>query len=328
MTGATGKIGNPIAWALGRAGHEVRVLVRDPGRAASLLSPGFEFVKGDVTDPGTLGPAVEGCEVVFNAMGLPEQWLADESLFERVNAQGSGNLASAAAAARVRRFVHTSTMDVFDAPPGGRFDESALATKPKKTVYDRSKQQAEDAVLQAADGMEVVFVNPAVAYGPGPTASASIEQMFRLLLRGLFPAVPPGGFGVVFTEGLAQGHLLAAELGKPGQRYLFSDEHVTMMRLAKTVVSVAGRGRTPVMTMPVGVAKAMAAAGVIAVNLPGTAFFLHERPLQAARQREAGVRAALATGQNPGSSPTFSMPMALALVPVLGGRNHERDRRR
>ena len=85
--------------------------------------------------------------------------------------------------------------------------------------------------------------------------------MFGLLLRGLSPAVPPGGFGVVFTEGLAQGHLLAAELGKPGQRYLFSDEHVTMMQLAKTVVSVAGRGRAPVITMPAGAAKAMAAAG-------------------------------------------------------------------
>lgn len=269
VTGATGKIGHPIARALGRAGHEVRVLARDPGRAASLLPPDFEFVRGDVTDPGTLGPAVEGCEVVFNAMGLPEQWLADETLFERVNAQGSANLARAAAAAGVRRFVHTSTMDVFDAPPGSRFDESALPAKPKKTIYDRSKQQAERVVLEAAGQMEVVFVNPAVAYGPGPAASASIEQMFQLLLRGLFPAVPPGGFGVVFTDGLAQGQLLAAERGRPGQRYLFSDEHVTMMRLAKTVVSVAGRGRAPVMTMPVAVAKAMAVAGESLARMTG-----------------------------------------------------------
>ncbi len=65
--------------------------------------------------------------------------------------------------------------------------------------------------------------------------------------------------------------------------------------------------------------RAMAATGVISVNLPGTAFFLHERPLQAARQREAGVRAALATDQNPGSSPTFSMPMALALAMHTAG---------
>jgi nucleoside-diphosphate-sugar epimerase len=269
VTGATGKIGNSIALALGRASHEVRVLVRDPGRAGSLLSPEFELVRGDVTDWGTLGPAVDGCEVVFNAMGLPEQWLSDETLFERVNAHGSANLARAAAAAGVRRFVHTSTIDVFDAPPGGRFDESALAAQPKQTAYERSKQQAERAVLQAAGGMDVVFVNPAVAYGPGPTASASVDRMFRLLLRGLFPAVPPGGFGVVFTEGLAQGHLLAAELGKPGQRYLFSDEHVTMMRLAKTVVSVAGRGRAPVMTIPAGVAKAMAAAGESLARMTG-----------------------------------------------------------
>ena len=66
-----------------------------------------------------------GCEVVFNAMGLPEQWLADESLFDRVNAEGTRTVARAAREAGARRLVHTSTEDVFHAEPGGRFDEIA-----------------------------------------------------------------------------------------------------------------------------------------------------------------------------------------------------------
>ncbi len=245
------------------------MLARDLGRAAAVLPRGVEFVAGDVTDPGTLGPAVAGCEVVFNAMGLPEQWLADEALFDQVNAQGSANLAMAAAAAGVRRFVHTSTIDVFDAPAGGRFDETALAAKPKGTAYERSKQRAEQVVLGAAGSMEVVFTNPATVYGPGPAGSASIERLFRLVVRGLVPAVPPGGFGVVFTEGLAQGHLLAATVGDPGERYILCDEHATMMRLAQTAVSVAGRGRAPRITMPTGFAKAMAAAGEALAQVTG-----------------------------------------------------------
>jgi nucleoside-diphosphate-sugar epimerase len=262
VTGGTGKVGNAVARAACSAGHRTRALVRDPARAAAVLPPAVELVTGDVTDPASLPRAVEGCEVVFNAMGLPEQWLPDASLFDRVNVDGSANVARAAGAAGVRRFVHTSTIDVFGAPPGGRFDETALATTPGRTAYERSKQRAEQAVLDAAGGVDVVFANPAAVYGLPPAGSVSLEkQLFRAVLRGLLPAVAPGGFGLVFTEGLAQGHLLAATLGRPGERYIFCDEHATVMRLARTVVSVTGRGRAPFATIPVGAAKAMAAAG-------------------------------------------------------------------
>lgn len=270
VTGGTGKVGNAVARAARRAGHEVRVLVRDIRRARRVLPPGIELLGGDVEDRATLAPAVAGCEVVFNAMGLPEQWLADRALFERINTRGSANLARAAAAAGVRRFVHTSTIDVFDAPAGGRFDESMLATHPKRTAYERSKQDAERAVLDAAGPMEVVFANPATVYGPGPQGSASIErQMFRPVLRGQVPAVPPGGFGLVFTQGLANGQLLAAERGRPGERYIFSDDHVSVLRLARTVVDIAGRGRAPRLTMPLGVAKVVAAAGEAVARITG-----------------------------------------------------------
>lgn len=262
VTGGTGKVGNAVIRAAQGTGREVRALVRDRRRASTLLPEEVELVAGDVTDPNSLERAVDGCEVVFNAMGLPEQWLPDEAAFETVNVQGSANLARAAASLGVRRFVHTSTIDVFEAPPGGRFDETSLAAGPKGTAYERSKQRAERAVLDAAGGLEIVFVNPAGVYGPGPAGSASLErQLFPLVLRGLLPAVPPGGFGVVFTEGLGRGHLLASERGRPGERYILCDQHVTMMQLAKTIVAVARRGRVPRLTMPVRAAKAIATSG-------------------------------------------------------------------
>ena len=131
VTGATGKVGGATAQALLDRGDEVRALVRDPARAASLLPAGVELVPGDVTDPASLPAAVEGCELVFTAHGLPEQWVTDDDIFERVNARGTENVIRAARDAGVRRAVHTSTIDVFHAERGGRMDESALATYPK-----------------------------------------------------------------------------------------------------------------------------------------------------------------------------------------------------
>src|SRR5439155_20923549 len=140
-------------------------------RAAPVLPDRIEPVRGDVTDEASVRAAVEGCELVFNAMGLPEQWLADEGTFERVNARGTESVVRAAREAGVRRVVHTSTIDVFHAEPGGRFDESQVADYPKGTAYERSKQHAERLALEAAGDMELVIVNPSAVYGPGPPGS-------------------------------------------------------------------------------------------------------------------------------------------------------------
>ena len=261
VTGATGKVGGATARALLERGDEVRVLVRNPDRARTVLPTGVEAHRGDVTEPETIAPAVDGCELVFNAMGLPEQWVEDESIFDRVNAQGTENVIRAARTAGVRRVVHTSTIDVFHADRGGRFDETNLADYPKGTAYERSKQRADELALGARDGMELVIVNPAGVYGPTPASSISFdEQMFEPLIRKRLPALPPGGCGVTFDAGVARGQLLAAQRGRDGERYILSDRHVSMRELGETVVRVAGRGRVPP-SLPPGLARVGAAAG-------------------------------------------------------------------
>ena len=116
------------------------------------------------------------------------------------------------------------------------------------------------ALAGAGDGLEVVVVNPAGVYGPGPAGSASFEQdLFRPVLRGRLPAMTPGGCGVTFSDGIGRGQLLAAEKGRPGERYILCDAHVSIAEFARTAVDVAGRGRVPP-TVPVPVARAIAAA--------------------------------------------------------------------
>jgi dihydroflavonol-4-reductase len=261
VTGATGKVGHAIASALLDKGDQVRALVRDPKRAASVLPAGIEPVKGDVTDVGSLAAAVEDCELVFNSMGMPEQWVRDEAIFDQVNAIGSQQVAVAAKRAGVRRFVHTSTHDVFHADTGERFDETMLADYPKGTAYERSKQHAEELVLAERDGMEVVILNPSGVYGPTPSPTPSFEnEIFEPVVRKRLPAVPPGGTGYAFVEGVAAGHLLAAELGKDGERYILADGYADFRELAETAKRIAGRGRIPP-RMPVPVAKAVASLG-------------------------------------------------------------------
>jgi dihydroflavonol-4-reductase len=261
VTGATGKVGYAIASASLARGDQVRALVRDSKRAAAILPAGIDLIEGDATDADSLATAVEGCELVFNAMGMPEQWVKDEGIFDRVNALGSGALATAAKRGGVRRFVHTSTHDVFHAETGDSFDETMVADYPKGTAYERSKQHAEQLVLAERDGMEVVMLNPSGVYGPTPSPTPSFEnEVFEPVVRKRLPAVPPGGTGYAFVEGVAAGHLLAAEKGKDGERYILADGYADFRELAETAKRIAGRGRVPP-RMPVPVAKAVANLG-------------------------------------------------------------------
>ena len=109
--------------------------------------------------------------------------------------------------------------------------------------------------------MEIVITNPTGVYGPGPSSSHTLENgLFQPLVEKKLPALVPGGMGVVFVDGVVQGHLAAADRGVDGERYILTDTYVTLVELAEEVVRVAGRGRVPP-TMPVPVAKVFAAAG-------------------------------------------------------------------
>lgn len=263
LTGATGKIGNAVARQLLERGDEVVALVRDAERARELLGSEVELAAGDVTDPGSLRRAAAGVEAAFNCMGLFEQWMPDPAAFDRVNAEGARNVVAAAREAGARRVVHTSTFDVFDAEPGGTVSEASLADYPKGTVYERSKQRAEELVLAEAaqgDGIEVVLVNPSAVYGPGPWQGTGLDGAIRDAIRSRLPAVPPGGMTLVLAEDAAKGHLAAFERGRPGERYILADGFATMREIVSVAVDEAGRGRVPP-KLPVAVAKALAAAG-------------------------------------------------------------------
>lgn len=261
LTGGTGIVGSSIARALLRRGRRVRALVRSEERGRALLPAGCTFVRGDVTEPDSLSRALEGCDVVYHAAGLPEQWLPDPGTFERVNVGGTRHLLEASLQAGVRRFVYTSTIDVFAMKPGVPFDESILDPAPKGTPYELSKQEADRLVTAAVGrGLPAVLLHPAGLYGPAPAGSPGLNRAIEQLVRSELPLLLPGAVPLAYCEDVAEGHVLAEERAPVGARYILADETLSLRELAEIVCSVAGRGRVP-RVLPTVVARIVAASG-------------------------------------------------------------------
>lgn len=270
VTGATGLVGYGIANACLTRGDHVRALVRNVEQARRILPADVELVQGDVVEPTSLAPAARGAELVFHAAGMPEQWQRDDSIFDRVNREGTKHVLAASLAAGVRRVVYTSTMDVFAAPPGGVLCETNLDPEPKHTAYERSKQAAErEAAAIAKQGLEVVYVNPASVYGPSHNTKGhararqggvdtALNGFILRVLRNQVPLLPPGGMPVVFVDGVVHVHLAAADVGRPGERYLVGDAHLSTRQIAEHTLAAARSNRSVPRTGPLWLLKLLA----------------------------------------------------------------------
>ena len=151
VTGATGLVGYNVVMALRQRQRKVRALVRSLEKGRRILPADCELVRGDVTDRDSVDRAMAGCRVVYHAAGFPEQWMKNPSIFDQVNVGGTRTMSDAARQHNIRRFVSTSPIDDFAAAAGQEYDESELATSPKGTPYERSKQKADQAVTAALE---------------------------------------------------------------------------------------------------------------------------------------------------------------------------------
>jgi len=254
-------VGGSIVRELQARGRHVRVLVRAPERARSLVPPGCELVAGDVTDRRSVLRAAEGCDVIYHAAGLPEQWLRDPRVFDAVNVGGTRNALEAAKQARVRRLVYTSTIDIFSFSAGEEFDESELATHHKPTAYERSKQQADALVREALNaGVPAVFLHPSGVYGPGVASSPGLTRAIAMIARGEVPLLLPGSIPVVYVDDIGRGHVLAEERGTVGERFILHESSHTLDAFARRVCGAVGRSRVPP-TLPLWCARLFAAVG-------------------------------------------------------------------
>lgn len=243
VTGGTGLVGFNIIQSLLKRGHKVTALVRDLEKGKRLLPSDCQLVQGDICKPNTLPAAFENCQWVFHAAGFPEQWMKHNDTFEKVNVQGTENMIRAALTAGVERFVFTSTIDVFEGKPYQKYDESIIDPNDKGTHYERSKQKADQRVVAAMDrGLPAIFLHPAGVYGPGPTDSPGMNDFFRKLDKKQVPLLLPGGLPLVYAPDAGEGHVLAAEQARIGQRFILCDQYFSLTKLATLVTQQLNDG--------------------------------------------------------------------------------------
>jgi dihydroflavonol-4-reductase len=256
VTGATGLVGFNVVRTLVDRGRAVRVLARSVDKARRFMPDGVDIVAGDVTAPDTLDAAFEGCDVAYHAAGLPEQWLPDDRRFDEVNVGGTSNMIEAALRHGVRRFVYTSTIDVFEGHRGEVFDESKVAVEPKGTAYERSKQAADRKVVEALERSQLpaVFLHPAAVYGPGPAGSPGLNKMLADLRDRKVPMLLPGGLPIVFAPDVGKGHVLAEERAEPGDRFILCESFRPVSEIVRLALDALGEQRRLPPMMPSWVA--------------------------------------------------------------------------
>jgi nucleoside-diphosphate-sugar epimerase len=257
ITGATGFVGGALARQLREAGHEVRALVRDPGKASALTALGVELVPGDLDDTAALDRLCDGVDGLFHVAGWYKLGQRDPSVGDRVNVVGTRNVLEAARRAGVRKVVYTSTLAVNSDTHGQVYDETHRHTGDFVSDYDRTKAQAHGIAERfATDGLPVVLVQPGLVYGPGDTAQSG--ALLEQVVRGKRPQVPHGGGACwAHVDDVAAGHALAMERGVAGESYMLAGPRSTLADALRRLAAIAGT-KGP-MVLPDGMVRATAA---------------------------------------------------------------------
>ena len=244
VTGATGFLGNHVARLLAERGERVRVLVRPSSELRRLEGLPVERVTGDLREPASLARATEGVETVYHVAADYRLWARAPREIYEANVTGTRNLLQAARKAGVARFVYTSTVATVAVPHTGSLPDERTVSSLDQMIghYKRSKWLAEQEALGAARaGMPVVIVNPTTPVGPGDARPTPTGRTLVDFLNGRMPAYVDTGLNWVPVEDAAAGHLLAAERGSVGERYILGGENLSLKQVLDMVAGVSGR---------------------------------------------------------------------------------------
>jgi dihydroflavonol-4-reductase len=245
VTGATGFVGSAVARALVARGHRLRVLVRPGSDRANLVGLDAAPVEGDLTDPASLARAVAGCDALFHVAADYRIWVPDPAAMLRANVDGTVALMRAAGAAGVTRIVYCSSVAALGlTKDGSPADETTPVTEDAIAgIYKKSKYRAERAVLRLVreEGLPAVIVNPAAPIGPRDIKPTPTGRMIADTAAGRMPAYVETGLNVVHVDDVAEGHILAFERGRIGERYILGSENLTMARILDLVDEATGR---------------------------------------------------------------------------------------
>src|SRR5271168_1225664 len=259
VTGASGFLGSHVARQLVARGDTVRVLMRASSTNRAVGDLSLEYVTGDLRDAASLDRALAGVKTVFHVAADYRLWAKKSRDIYDSNVGGTKNLLEAAKRAGVEKFIYTSTVATIAVDRPQPPDESTDARLEEMVGhYKRSKWMAEREALNAAKaGLPLVVAMPTTPVGPGDWKPTPTGKIILDFLNGKMPGYVETGLNFVGAEECAAGHLLVAERGKMGERYLLGAENLTLKELLDALAGITGL-RAPGMKIPHGVALGVA----------------------------------------------------------------------
>ena len=244
ITGATGHIGNVLVRELINRGNVVRVLVLPGDDQRPIAGLNVEVVEGDVTDPSSLKLAFEGVDIVFHLAGVVTIMPGMASVLERVNVGGVRNVIAACRTAGVRRLVYTSSIHAIAEPPHGTAIDEFQPFDPDRVLgdYARSKARATLSIIEVVrrGGLDAVICCPTGVIGPYDYIVSNIGQLIHYFASGYLKSYVNGAYDFVDVRDIANGIILAAEKGQPGQHYILSGEQVQVQELMQELANDIG----------------------------------------------------------------------------------------
>lgn len=230
VTGASGFIGANLVHELEKRGHTVKALLRKNSDTRGLDGAQYEFVEGDLSNRQALTDAIKGCHWCFHVAASYHLWLKDYAPMYAANVDGTRHVLQAAADAGCSKIVYTSTVGCFAVPRSDNGEmipstETSYAELSQMTNhYKRSKWQAEQVALELAQrGLPVVIVNPTAPIGPRDVKPTPTGQVILDFMNHAMPAFLDTGLNWVHVRDVAIGHILAAEQGRFGERYILGN---------------------------------------------------------------------------------------------------------
>ena len=268
ISGGTGVIGTALLTRLLDRGDEVIALARSDASARVLEARGVRVVRGEAFDEAALAAGMEGCTVAFHVAGINSLCVEDPTEMERLNVGGPPAAVRAAARAGVGRLIHTSSAATIGEPTGSIGTEMTPHRGWYLSTYERTKTEGERAALSAARevGQDLVCVNPSSVQGPG--RSGGTARFLLAFLDGRLKVFVPTNISLVDIDDCVTGHLLAAERGVAGERYLLNGMAFPITDALALAAEVAGVQRHPRL-LPPPVAKVGAAVAERGFRLAG-----------------------------------------------------------
>lgn len=242
VTGGTGFLGSHIARKLVRRGERVRILLRRTSRTSNIEGIDAERVYGDVLDINSARVALKGCDTLYHVAGFVSSKKADYKKMEEINVSGTVNVLSAALEAGIKRVVYTSSVAAIGVDPGGGIaDEDTPFTLERMGIqYVNTKYRAEKEALKLYEkGLPLVIVNPSMVIGSGDVYLSTTGFILWYCKR-KFPGYIEGGGNFVDVEDVEAGHILAAEKGKIGQRYILGNKNLSLKELFGLLEKITG----------------------------------------------------------------------------------------